>query len=106
MALIRSVLVALFLLPVAGACGSDPQPEPTCPACAKEYTSCAFPNLQESVSFQIATRDADGCSGVVQGAPMHLKCEPLVLCWDKLGTCQPAEFTDEKLFIDGDGLCG
>ncbi len=106
MTLIRPVLAALLLLPLAAACGSDAQSDPPCAACAKEYTSCSFPNLQESMSFHIETRDSNGCTGVVQGAPMHLKCEPLRICWDNLGTCESAKFTDQHLFISGGGVCG
>lgn len=105
MLVIRTIVaLALLCLPLCG-CSDEPQ-EPTCAACQEEYTSCSFPNLQESLEFQIQSRDALGCSGVVQGASVRLECDPLRFCVDSAATCYSATYSEGVLHFGEGNACG
>lgn len=102
----RTLVFVLVLAAAVAGCSSDTPPGPTCDACKQDYYACSSPGMQEVAAFEITSRYEGGCSGNVEGAPMHLKCDPLEFCHDGTKTCQPVELTElgTLLFEDG-GKC-
>lgn len=101
------VALTMLLLPFASSCSASSEADlGACAACQHEYATCSFPNLQEGLAVEIRERDSHGCSGVVQGAPMHIVCEPLQFCWDNLSTCYPVKYSEGTLRFDDGGVCG
>lgn len=96
---------ALFSALCVAGCSTSTDDQEACDACKDDYSFCSFPNVQESLSFSIQTRDGKGCSGELQGASVRVTCAPLEVCFESSGICHPAKYSEGFLWFGG-GKCG